>query len=225
MQDANVQRLAGHQSGECETADGARRWLTMVSRAECFARYFPKCFSHHRKVMRKLQAQHGFRPPFKNSVYPAACANCGPKTTCRAHRDGLNYPTTPCAITALGDYDPELGGHLVLFELGIYIDFPPGATILLSSACFLHGNVPIRPGERRFSFTQFSAGALMQWTAYGFKLAGDPSLTAKKKVAMEQEAGEGFAAQLGRLSKLWELEEDRAALRAEEAEFARGARR
>lgn len=38
-----------------------------------------------------------------------------------------------CAITTLSDYDPKAGGHLVLWDLKLVIEFPPGSTILILS--------------------------------------------------------------------------------------------
>ncbi len=72
-----------------------------------------------------------------------------------------------CAVTALGDYDPERGGHIVLWELRMIIEFPPSSTILIPSAVVSHSNTDIQPGERRYSFTQYSAGGLFRWTAAG----------------------------------------------------------
>lgn len=73
-----------------------------------------------------------------------------------------------CAITALGDYDPTLGGHLVLWDLGIIIEFPPGSTILIPSACIKHSNISIQPHETRYSIVQYAAGDLFKWSAETF---------------------------------------------------------
>lgn len=74
-----------------------------------------------------------------------------------------------CAITALGDYDPKRGGHLVLWDLKLVIEFPPGSTILIPSACIRHSNVSIQEGETRYSFTQYAAGGLFRWVDHGFQ--------------------------------------------------------
>ncbi|KAJ7937906.1 hypothetical protein B0H13DRAFT_1580401, partial [Mycena leptocephala] len=66
-------------------------------------------------------------------------------------------------------FDPDFGGHLVLWDLKLVIRFPPGATILIPSAIVRHSNVPIRPDERRCSFTQYTAGGLFRWIRDGFK--------------------------------------------------------
>lgn len=75
-----------------------------------------------------------------------------------------------CAITALGDYDPKLGGHLVLWDLKLVIEFPPGSTILIPSTSVRHSNVSIRQGETRHSFTQYAAGGLFCWVEHAFQM-------------------------------------------------------
>ncbi|KAF8176160.1 hypothetical protein K438DRAFT_1770690 [Mycena galopus ATCC 62051] len=90
------------------------------------------------------------------STFAAATINFGPKTGW-------------CAITALGDFNPDRGGHLVLWDLKLVIRFPPGSTILIPSAILRHSNVNIAEGEKRYSFTQFTAAGLFRWVDNGFK--------------------------------------------------------
>jgi len=54
-----------------------------------------------------------------------------------------NLPYGWCAITSLGPFDPKRGGHLVLWDLQLVIEFPPGSTILIPSAVLQHSNIPI----------------------------------------------------------------------------------
>ena len=85
------------------------------------------------------------------------------------HVDTGNKANGLCAITALGQFDPKRGGHLVLAQLGLVIEFPPGATILIPSATVAHGNTPIQEGETRQSVTQYAAGGLFRWVRFGFR--------------------------------------------------------
>ncbi|KAG0692936.1 hypothetical protein DFH29DRAFT_881896 [Suillus ampliporus] len=80
-----------------------------------------------------------------------------------------NFASGMCSITALGNYDPTKGGHLVLFDLGLIVQFPPGSTIIIPSAILRHGNVSISSGEKRLSFTQYFAGGLIRWVRYGLQ--------------------------------------------------------
>lgn len=106
---------------------------------------------------------------FLNSVFACATFNFGPSTCCYDHVDSNNLPFGWCAITALGNFDPALGGHLVLWDLNLIIEFPPGATILIPSATIRHSNIAIRKGETRYSFTQYTAGGLFRWVDHGFQ--------------------------------------------------------
>lgn len=95
-------------------------------------------------------------------------ANFGPNTITIDHTDFANLATGLCAITALGSFDSNIGGHLILWDLKLIIEFPPGATILILSALLRHSNAPIQSGEQRFSLTQYSAGGLFRWVENGF---------------------------------------------------------
>ncbi|KAJ6459375.1 hypothetical protein C8R47DRAFT_1327991 [Mycena vitilis] len=52
---------------------------------------------------------------------------------------------------------------------GFATEFPPGCTIIIPSAAIFHSNIPIAPHERRYSFTQYTAGGLFRWVEHGFK--------------------------------------------------------
>lgn len=96
--------------------------------------------------------------PFASVTY-----NFGPHMVCLPHRDCMNFAPGWCAVTAVGQYDPKRGGHLVLLELGLIIKFPPGATILLPSALITHFNTAIGPSERRRSIVRYSSGGIFLW--------------------------------------------------------------
>ena len=78
---------------------------------------------------------------------------------------------TWCAHVALGNYDPTMGGHVVLWDLKVLVEFPPGCVVLLPSTTLL----PERPitttlgevGELRRSFTQFTPRELLRWVERG----------------------------------------------------------
>ncbi|KAJ7823367.1 hypothetical protein B0H13DRAFT_1447898, partial [Mycena leptocephala] len=97
------------------------------------------------------------------SVFTTATFNFGPRTVTFPHIDFGNLAWGWCAITTLGWFDPNLGGHLILWDLKLIIRFPPGSTILLPSAILRHSNIKIRPWERHFSFTQFTPAAIFRF--------------------------------------------------------------
>ncbi|KAJ6480190.1 hypothetical protein C8R45DRAFT_1100778 [Mycena sanguinolenta] len=84
------------------------------------------------------------------------------------HSMQKNFPGS-CAITALGDFNPDICGHLILWDLWLVIRFPPGSTILLPSAIVCHSNVPIWSHERHCSFVQYTMGGLFCWVRNDFK--------------------------------------------------------
>lgn len=135
-----------------------------------FAAWAPKLYAYYVKILKELLAHDpDLFLVFVNSGWAAATFNFGPTTACFRHRDHGNLPFGWCGITALGDYNPDTGGHIVMWQLGLVIRFPPGSSINIPSAAVDHSNVPIRHGERRFSFTQYSAGGLFRWVQHGFQ--------------------------------------------------------
>lgn len=106
---------------------------------------------------------------FSGSAFAAASLNFGPHTVSIPHLDFGNLAWGWCAVTALGNFDPDIGGHIVLDELKLVVRFPPGCTIFIPSALVTHCNTPIGETETRFSFAQYSAAALFRWVHNGCK--------------------------------------------------------
>ena len=103
------------------------------------------------------------------SVFATSTYNFRPRMVCFLHKDSGNLAYGMCTVTALGDFDPKKGGYLVLWECSLAIEFPPGSTILIPSATISHANTAIGTDERRYSFTQYTAGALFRWVENGCK--------------------------------------------------------
>ena len=57
----------------------------------------------------------------------------------------------------------------MLWDIEKVIEFPAGSTIFIPSALVLHSNTPTSPGERRQSFTQYTAGGIFRFIACGFR--------------------------------------------------------
>lgn len=108
-------------------------------------------------------------PNFAKNVFGAATFNLGPQVSTHVHTDHLNLPAGWCTVTAIGEFDPTEGGHLLLWDLKMMIEFPPGALILIPSAILRHSNTVVGKNERRYSFTQYSAGGLFRWVECGYK--------------------------------------------------------
>ncbi|KAI0054866.1 hypothetical protein BV25DRAFT_1816415, partial [Artomyces pyxidatus] len=137
-----------------------------------FAHMAPKLFVHYYEYLDPLfQRSKNLLRPFSNSIFPAATFNFGPRVVTDMHYDHGNVPYGWCSITSLGDFNPDLGGHIYLWELKLVIRFPPGGTMNIMSSTVQHGNIPVQPGETRFSFTQFCSGGMFRWVDYGFRTA------------------------------------------------------
>lgn len=175
-------------------------------RAGAFQLWAPKLYHYYREHMHAVEAKTGEVRNFPGSVFASASMNFGPRVRSYKHRDSLNLPFGWCAILALGRFDPKVGGHLILWDLKLVIEFPPGSTILLPSATLTHSNTSVCEGELRLSFTQYSAGGIFRWVDNGFQteqelLKSDKGAYEK---AMEGKAGR-WSMGLGLFSTLDEL--------------------
>lgn len=112
--------------------------------------------------------QH-LRRNFDRSIFTSAAFNFGPNAWTYKHRDSLNCPFGWCSIQALGCFDPQKGGHLILWDLHLVIEFPAGALVLIPSATLMHSNIPVQPGDCRASFTQYCSGGLFRYVDNGFR--------------------------------------------------------
>ena len=107
--------------------------------------------------------------PFKNTAFSAMTFNFGPNVCTVPHKDFKNLSWGWCSVTSLGEFDPSKGGHLVLWDFDLAIEFPPHSTIFIPSAILEHSNTAIQEGERRMSFTQYNSAGIFRWIAYGYQ--------------------------------------------------------
>ncbi|GJE87348.1 hypothetical protein PsYK624_034310 [Phanerochaete sordida] len=143
---------------------------------------------------------------WNNSIFPAASFNFGPNSASYEHNDHGNRAAGWCSIYCDGSFDPKYGGHLILREFGIVVQFPPGATVLIPSACIRHGNIPVRKGETRWSFAQYASGGLFRYVEYGFKSWA--SLSDKDQDMWAQRRAARWVEELGLLSRVDDLATD-----------------
>jgi len=118
------------------------------------------------------RSKPSLRYPYRNNPFAAVTFNIGPAACTIPHKDVMNLSWGWCAVTSLGCYDPKKGGHLVLWDLKLAVEFPPFSTIMLPSAILKHSNTSIGPAERRSSVTQYNASGLFCWVAHGKSLKG-----------------------------------------------------
>ncbi|TFK76059.1 hypothetical protein BDN72DRAFT_867771 [Pluteus cervinus] len=159
LEDADMQRLAFFASAS-------------------FQHWFPRTYAYYKQRLDVLWTEFTKREEgrllkknFPRSIFPSAAFNFGPRVCTFKHRDYLNCPFGLCSVQALGEFDPKKGGHLVLWEPKIFIEFPANSVVLIPSATITHSNTPCQPHETRLSFTQYCAGGLFR-----FLKAQDPAL-------------------------------------------------
>ncbi|KAJ3716835.1 hypothetical protein C8R42DRAFT_587622 [Lentinula raphanica] len=179
------QRLAGHASS-------------------AFRLWAPRLYSFYSEYMKNLlDMMPHLSFNFENSIFACCTLNFGPTTTTVEHVDHMNYCYGWCAITALGNFNFQLGGHLVLWDLKLVVEVPPGWTMMIPSAFLRHSNTSLQPGETRFSLTQYTAAGL-------FRIIDDNGVARNKMTAgdlayAEQRQLEQITEALNRYSTLDEL--------------------
>ncbi|EIM78970.1 uncharacterized protein STEHIDRAFT_70065, partial [Stereum hirsutum FP-91666 SS1] len=173
----------------------------------------PKLYSYCADQVDQLlshPAHEELERPFANSVYTTFTANMGPKSAMFKHVDSQNDAHVWCAITNGGRFDFKKGGHMVLYDLKLIIEFPPGCTAILPSASVYHGNTAIGPEESRYSLTQYINGAVSRWIRHGFRPAS--ALTRADRERLDGSAEDRCETVLGMFSNVDELVKDRECL-------------
>lgn len=136
-----------------------------------FATWAPKLFAYYGKNIDDLVAHHHpwLKKNFSNSVWSCVVFNFGPCAVTAKHWDYANIPFGWCLVTALGQFNPQEGAHMVMWELKLVIQFPSGSTIHLPSAAVSHSNMPIQKGKIHASLTQYTASGLFHWQDHSFQ--------------------------------------------------------
>ncbi|KAK7026653.1 hypothetical protein VNI00_015526 [Paramarasmius palmivorus] len=174
-----------------------------------FLGWAPSLFMYYTRTITTLLEKHqDLHLPFEKCVFTAFTINFGPRTVCYPHHDIKNLAFGWCAITALGDYDWKLGGHFVIWELKLVIEFPPGSTILIPSAMVCHSNTSIGADEKRYSFSMFTAGGLFRWVEHDFSPEKVYQQTCTRAQAV-LEGRERWQSGLALFSNLAQLRENR----------------
>ena len=189
LNDNNVQRMAGHASASL------RYWA-------------PEIWQWYSKALEMITTENkNLEKPFSGSVFACSTFKFGPQVWTHIHWDSQNVPYGFCAIHALGNFDSKKGGHLVLWDLKVAIEFPPGSLILIPSALLYHSNIHIQEGEERASLTHFYPAGLLQYAESGMqtdKSACDGLDQQEKKDFLSQLKAERLEREL-QCMPLWHL--------------------
>ncbi|KAJ3722344.1 hypothetical protein C8R42DRAFT_546030, partial [Lentinula raphanica] len=144
----------------------------VVGFTDClFNAFAHKLYQDYEATNREVLCHHPhLRSNFpEKTVFAALTLNLGPRSFSPPHMDADNGAGGWCTDTPAGNYDPDRGGHLVLWDMGLIIRFPPGSSILFPSALITHSTLPIQEDETRYAFIQYSSGGLFRWRRNGFR--------------------------------------------------------
>ncbi|KAJ3780021.1 hypothetical protein GGU10DRAFT_280054 [Lentinula aff. detonsa] len=130
--------------------------------------YFPNLHSLYTNVLQDLCKHDGnLKPNWEGCCFAAASLNFQNAVTF-SHRDYLNLLFGQCAVYSAGSFNYKKGGHLILWDLRLILEFPPGCIIFFPSAMIRHSNTAIQNSETRHSLTFFSASGLFRWRHNNF---------------------------------------------------------
>lgn len=182
LADKDMQRLAAYQDGGLFLSIPRPRANPGVA---SYALWHPKAYRYYKEELDKLweACPELIKPLFFKSIMPTVAFNIGRKVATRKHVDSQNCPFGWCLVTALGNFDYRVGGHIVLWELKLLLEFPAGSCVCLPSAIITHSNIPTGEGDTRASFTQYCSGEVFRYIENGFSTdamlkAQDPLLYA-----------------------------------------------
>jgi hypothetical protein len=130
-------------------------------------------------ILEGIAAHGNLRYPFPDHPFSAMTFNLGPVALTKPHKDVADLSWGWCAVTSMGNFDPTKGGHLVLWDLELAIEFPPYSTIFIPSSILRHSNTSIGPGELRSSVTQYNTMGMFRWAAFDYSLKGERTTSGK----------------------------------------------
>ncbi|KAF8952162.1 hypothetical protein BDZ97DRAFT_1880486 [Flammula alnicola] len=118
-----------------ENSHHKRRSVASLAAPAAFEFWNPGIYRYQKSCIEQLLAHD---PELKcttpKTIFPTTACNFR-NVCCYKHHDMQNCPFGWCAITALGDFDHTLGGHLVLWELKLDIEFPMDILVSITQYC------------------------------------------------------------------------------------------
>ncbi|KAJ7734683.1 hypothetical protein B0H16DRAFT_1327444 [Mycena metata] len=113
--------------------------------------------------------------PSTSSVFSAATFELG-GPHCRTVAQGVPHCFLPGALsilTVLGNYNHNRGGHVILWELGFVVCFPPGVSIIIPTGVVHYSFVRICPSKTRYSLLQWAGSGIARYMRNGFNFDSD----------------------------------------------------
>jgi hypothetical protein len=142
----------------------------------------------------------------KIGAFPCRSFNLGQQTATVKHKDHKNMAQGWCSVTPVGEFNPDMGGHFVLWDYKMVIRFPAGSTVLIPSALLSHSNTPVQPSETRYSIVQYAAGGLSRWVQNGFMTDKDRLASEEGRTSYEGEKRSRWISAINMYTRLDELQ-------------------
>jgi hypothetical protein len=136
----------------------------------------------HRFTLETLASVEAPAPidyPYEDHPFSAVTFNIGPAAYTKPHKDIMDLGWGWCVVTSMGEYDHTKGGHLVLWDLKLAVEFPPYSSIFIPSAVLGHSNATVGLTEHRSSVTQYNTEGLFRWVAFDNDLKRDKDRSGK----------------------------------------------
>lgn len=165
-------RIAGFTKSEFQCHPNMQSHTELTQKnTGCVQAFAPKLYDFVMGVLGHIQKEDkSLKYPYQDHPFSTITFNIGPKVITIPHWDRWDLVGGWCSVTSLGNYDPTKGGHLIFWDLGLAIQFPPYSTIFFPSALLCHSNTEIQPEEQRSSVTQFNSSGLFRWVAFDSSL-------------------------------------------------------
>jgi hypothetical protein len=81
----------------------------------------------------------------------------------------MNLAAGLCWDVPLGNFNYELGGHIVLGGPKLIVELPSGVPFAMNSGLQPHRNIPVQANESRMAFTCYTAGRTFAYHDQGFQ--------------------------------------------------------
>ncbi|KAJ7093633.1 hypothetical protein C8R43DRAFT_908062, partial [Mycena crocata] len=129
-----------------------------------FSTFSPRSFGLAKVYSQGIFKRHSHLERLFPNVWTNVTFDLGPQTVTHPQSSAGRVCWCWIAITALGAFNPDKGGFLILWDLGRILRFPPGTTVLLPPL-LRYSISKIREGENRYSITHYAAAPTLweQW--------------------------------------------------------------
>ncbi|KAK7031323.1 hypothetical protein R3P38DRAFT_3187038 [Favolaschia claudopus] len=152
--------------------------------------YCPTAFSAlEDQKTQMLQYDPDAEYPCETSVFSATTLELGGPHYLRTPFGpcGRFDPSTWCIITSLGIYDCRRGGHIILWDIGWILVFPPGASILLPPGLVRYSFVEVQPHESRYLLIQQAGSGIRRFFENGERRDVEFAVEATRAEHVERE--------------------------------------